>query len=307
MKILIPISGICLVLLFVGGPDYYSPRSYQYAWNLGHIFFFSIFTYLLVSLWQRISKERFLKQCVWVLSVALFFGILIELGQAGLNDRTPDIYDLIGDITGVLVGLVFFVPSRRLFPKIGLHVFQVIVLIIILLSIFPLGEALIDEAIARQRFPVLSDLETPFEIKRWVGHSKFEIDHKIFRQGKSSLKVFLNTDQYSGVGLKYFANNWGNYNYLQFSLFNPSSDPIKIGCRIHDIHHIKHGQDYNDRFNTSYLIPQGWRDIRISIKDIVNAPKNRKMDLRFMQGFYIFVVRLPQPKLIYIDSVRLEK
>jgi VanZ family protein len=305
MKILILISAICLVLLFVGGAEYHSPRSYQCAWNLGHIFFFSIFTYLLVSLWQTISKERFLKQCIWVLSLALLFGILIELGQSGLDDRTPDIYDLTRDITGALVGLAFFVPSRRLLSKIGLRVFQAIVLIIIFVSIFPLGEALIDEAIARQRFPVLSDLETPFEIKRWQGHSKFEIDRKIFKQGKSSLKVLLNTDQYSGVELKYVANDWRNYKYLQFSLFNPSSEPTKINCRVHDIHHIKHGQDYYDRFNTSYLVPQGWSDIRISVKDIVNAPKNREMDLRHIQGLYIFVVRLPRPKIVYIDDVRL--
>jgi len=305
MKILVLIAAICLALLFVGGPEYYSPRSYQCAWNLGHIFFFSIVTYLLVSLWQRISKKRFLKQCIWVLSLTLLFGILIELGQAGLDDRTPDIYDLIRDITGALVGLAFFAPSGRLLPKSGLRVFQVIVLIIVSVSMFPLGEALIDEAIARQRFPVLSDLETPFEIKRWQGHSQFGIDREIFRQGKCSLRVILNTDQYSGVGLRYFANDWRNYNYLQFSLFNPSSEPIKINCRIHDIHHSKHGQDYSDRFNTSYLVPQGWSDIRISVKDILTAPKNRKMDLRHIQGFYIFVVRLPRPKIVYIDDVRL--
>jgi len=305
MKILVLISGICLVLLFVGGPDYYSSRSYQHAWNLGHIFFFSIFTYLLISLWQRISKERFLKQFIWVLSIALLFGILIELGQAGLDERTPDIYDLMRDITGVLVGVAFFAPSRRLLPKIRLRVFQAIVLIIVFVSIVPLVEALIDEAIARHRFPVLSDLETPFEIKRWEGHSQFEVDRTIFRQGESSLRVLLNTDQYSGVGLKYFANDWRNYNYLQFDLFNPSSGPLKVNCRVHDFYHTKHGEHYDDRFNTSYLIPQGWSDIRISIKDIVNAPKNRRMDLRHIQGFYIFVVRLSRSKIVYIDDVRL--
>ena len=305
MKVLILIFGICLALLFVGGPDYYSPRSYQCAWDLGHIFFFSIFTYLLVNLWKRISKEVFLKQAIWVLSITLLLGTMIELGQAGLDDRSPDIYDLMKDMTGALVGLVFFVPSRRLLPKIRLRVLQIIVLIIVFLSVIPLGEALIDEAIARQQFPNLSDLETPFEIKRWKGDSKFEIDHKIFRQGKSSLKVLLDTSQYSGVGLRYFVNDWRNYNYLQFSIFNPSSDPIKINCRVHDIHHVEHGESYFDRFNSSYLIPQGWSDLKISIKDIVNAPKKRKMDLSRIQSLYIFVIRLPRPAVLYIDDVRL--
>jgi len=305
MKILVLIAASCLVLLFVGGPGYYSPRSYQCAWDLGHILFFSIFTYLLISYWDTLLKQRFLKQCMWALSIALLFGILIELGQVGLGDRTPDIYDLLRDIIGALVGLAFFVPSRRLVPKIRLRIFQAIVLIIVLVTIFPLAQALIDEAIARKCFPVLSDLETPFESKRWHGNFEFEIDRKMARQGKCSLRVALNTEQYSGVGLRYFAHDWGDYNCLQFSLFNPSSEPIKINCRVHDIHHDKHGQDYYDRFNTSYLLPQGWSDIKISVKDIADAPRKRKMDLVHIQGFYLFVVRLPQPRIIYIDDVRL--
>ena len=178
-------------------------------------------------------------------------------------------------------------------------------MIMLLFSIVPLGEALIDEALARRRFPVLSDLETPFEITRWEGHSEFGISRKIFRQGKSSLEVVLNIDQYSGVGLKYFAHDWNNFNYLQFSLFNPSSDPIEVNCRVHDIHHIEHGQDYYDRFNSNHVIPQGWSDIKISIKDIVNAPRKRKMDQGHMQGFYIFATRLHRPQTVYIDNVRL--
>ena len=31
------IAPICFVLFFVGGPGYYSPRSYKYFWDLGHI------------------------------------------------------------------------------------------------------------------------------------------------------------------------------------------------------------------------------------------------------------------------------
>jgi hypothetical protein len=30
-------ASICFVLFFVGGPGYYSPRSYKHFWDLGHI------------------------------------------------------------------------------------------------------------------------------------------------------------------------------------------------------------------------------------------------------------------------------
>ena len=35
--ILAVIALICFFLLFVGGPDYDSPRSYKYLWDIGHI------------------------------------------------------------------------------------------------------------------------------------------------------------------------------------------------------------------------------------------------------------------------------
>ena len=36
------------IFLFTGGPDYYSPRSYITLWDLGHILFFTIFSYPLI-------------------------------------------------------------------------------------------------------------------------------------------------------------------------------------------------------------------------------------------------------------------
>ncbi len=44
------IAVICFVLFFVGGPDYYSQRSYKYFWDLGHILFFFILSYLILVL-----------------------------------------------------------------------------------------------------------------------------------------------------------------------------------------------------------------------------------------------------------------
>ena len=56
--LLTSIAAICFVLFFVGGPDYYSPRSYKYFWDLGHIL-----NDLKGALKKRILKEGMDSYC----------------------------------------------------------------------------------------------------------------------------------------------------------------------------------------------------------------------------------------------------
>ena len=237
----------------------------------------------------------------------MVFGAAIELLQLAIDSGTPSVGDLIRNFIGCLVTLAFFVPSRKKVSKTSLRILQISVVIILILQVIPLAKSLIDEAIAREQFPVLSDFETPFEIARWSGGARVSIDHKIARHGKSSLKVRLTTDQYSGVGIKHFPCDWRGFDSLHFSVFNPSSTPLKTVCRVHDAIHYPNGGKYEDRFNMSFEVTQGWKDIIIPLENIAKAPDNRKMDLSHIQGFGIHVVRLPKPEVIYIDYLRLMK
>lgn len=295
----------CFVLFFVEGPEYESARSFRNAWNLGHLFFFCLFSYLIATQWKRIAGVSFRKQGLWLLGVSLILGVLIELGQMLLDNRSPDIYDILGDLLGSLLALAFLVPSRKSISRFALRSFQTILFVVFLVSVFPLVKVLIDEGIARRQFPVLSDFETPFEVDRWRGGEMPERVNTIARHGRFSLKVRLNTSRYSGVSLNYFPGDWRSFDSLQFSLFNPSTQPLRIICRVHDIHHKDYGQVYSDRFNRSCDLHPGWNDIRIPLSDIAHAPKNRKMDLSHIRGFCIFAVRLPRPETIYVDDVRL--
>lgn len=306
-QLLMLISGICLLLLFVGGPNRFSLRSYRYAWNLGHIFAFSLWAYVLLHSWKSISKAPFLKQCIWILLITLFSGILIELLQRNI-DRTPSVDDVLKDLLGSLITLVFFVPSRKHISRMSLRILQCGVFFLILLAIFPLTKAFIDESIARKQFPVLSTFETPFERERWSSNnSELTIDHDIVKHGKSSLKVSLTTTQYSGVFLAHFPEDWRNFSFLWLDMFNPSSELLKIYCRVHDRLHITNGFPYDDRFNSTFILNRGWNTITIPMEQILNAPVSRTMDLANIKGFGIFVASLPTPEVFYVDNVRLVK
>ena len=302
--ILLAIAAICRVLFFIGGPGYYSPRSYKRFWDLGHVLFFSILTYLIFVYWPRSSKTAFLRQSIFAIITTICLGSLIELAQTA-SFRTSDLMDLARDIIGCLIALAFYAPNRKTISKTVLKILQSISLILLVMAFLPLIAAIIDETAARSQFPVLADFETRFETDRFTGTANFSIYHKINFHGNGSLKVVLNTSQYSGIALKYFPGNWMDYKQLQFSIYNPDKEPINLTCRIHDRRHSRGQQLYSDRFNKNFSISYGWNLISIQLQEIEDAPHTRKMALNQIQGLAIFAVNLSHPWTVYLDYIRL--
>jgi hypothetical protein len=218
----------------------------------------------------------------------------------------PSIGDLFRNIIGAMVCICFLLPSRKTISKRTLLILQSCTVILVVSQIYPVIIAFTDEYIARRQFPELSGFETPFEIQRWSGGADFTIDEKIKHTGKASMKVILSTDKYSGAGLQYFPRDWEGFRYFQFAVFNPSSEGISITCRIHDKKHTEQDQRYEDRFNQTFSIPQGWNTITVSLKDIRHAPKNRQMNMNEILNVSFFATSLPYQRIIYIDDVKLD-
>jgi hypothetical protein len=292
------------IFLFTGGPDYYSPRSYITLWDLGHILFFTIFSYLVLLNLSNNTKKSFLWQGVYTVSIVSLLSVLIELTQAG-SSRSPSFWDAVRNIIGCLIALSFFASANKTIPKRRFRALQTTTVISVAIALVPFLRSASDELIALNQFPVLSDFETPSEADRWAGNSRFSIDHSVYFHGKSSLKVMLNTSLYSGASLKYFPGDWHKYRLLHLSIFNPDKEAINITVRIHDKRHSLTGQAYTDRFNRSYHLLEGWNHIRIPLDEVANAPENRRLELDNVQLLGLFVTRLGNSRSIYIDYVHL--
>ena len=304
-NLLILILGLLFMLFFISGPDYHASRSFKSFWNFGHILFFSLLPLLVYSISKPpISYQR---QVIYFIVLTIVLGVLIEVLQTGLDNRLPDTGDIFRNIIGALVGLVFLLPSRKNVPKKRLLAIQALVILLVMLQFVPISKAIWDENMAKRQFPLLSGFETPFEIDRWTGGAVFEIGKEIKKNGDSALKVMLTTETYSGVGLKYFPGNWEEFQFFQFSVYNPQNRELKLTCRIHDWQHTQGRQVYADRFNRSYSVLQGWNKITIPLDQVKAAPENRQMDMQRIQGVGIFAVRLRNPRTIYIDDIGLKK
>lgn len=307
------------ILFFIGGPDYHSPRSYKSFWNLGHILYFSLFPLLLFSVSSgkqnrpifepspRIASMNTLAipvQLIVILGLTIALGVLVELFQYGFN-RSPDMGDIFRNILGACIAIGFLLPIGKSVSKAPMLIYRTTLIILVAWQCYPIVIDLIDEHQSRRDFPILSDFQTPNQIHRWSGDASVTIGNDIGRNGNRALRVSLTTQTYSGVALKYFPVDWRQYQWLQFRIYNPSADAITITCRIHDKKHTQGVQRYQDRFNTTRVLAQGWNTISISLEEVRRAPDTRQMDLSQIYGVGIFASRLPHPREIYIDDVNL--
>jgi VanZ family protein len=291
------------ILLFLGGPEVLSSRSFKHFWDIGHIFYFALLAVLLVR-WKPVCQMSLLRQWVIVLTITLVLGVLIELMQYGTS-RTPDSGDVIRDLTGSLLVLVFGSLGARLQPAGRRYSLRLMVVMLMLVQSWPLAKSLIDEAIARHQFPLLSGFETPFEIDRWQGDDRLSVESVTFAPERRVMKIGLTTDEYSGASLRYFDGDWVAARTLQISLYNPDTYPLRITCRIHDRQHTDGNEEFEDRFNRSYLLTPGWNRIEIDLGEVARSPANRRMDMRQIQEVMLFAMSLPTPRILYLDEIRL--
>jgi hypothetical protein len=299
---------IGLPFFFLGGPGYHSLRSFQTAWDLGHILFF-----LLLSLWlKRFLLKSRAASSPYALFLTIFLlvfgaGFLVELLQMLSQDRSPDLYDLLRNQLGCLAAFAFFSRPAHGVGNWRLFLFRGGVLLLLAVGVWPLARSLLDESIAGSQFPVLADFETPFEQSRWVNIRQLQEETETVRHGKKAVRVQLSTNRFSGIALFYFPRDWSGYKTLHYSVYIPQEAGLLLNCRIHDTLHKQNGSEYADRFNQQFMLGQGWNDLVVSLEKVKNAPKGRAMDMEHIEGFGLFVVQQARPQEIYLDHVYLSK
>jgi len=289
-----------LPLFFFGGPDYYSSRAFKNFWNVGHIVFFSFFSYQLLTDDRLFRNKSFFQKLFFCLFFTTLLGIAIELVQSGFN-RDVDINDLWRDLAGTSIGVLL---SLRALNKLTKMLILLPLTAFLLFLSTPWFLELADEVNAIKQFPMLSDFESEIEVTRWSGGAMISISDEMSFSGSHSLKVDFGTEKYSGIGLRYFPKDWSEYQFLLFEIFN-TEDNLDITVRIHDQLHTQGEQLYSDRFNRTLTLHKGWNSININLEDVASAPVTRRMDLSSVSGLGVFVTEQPLPTTIYVDSVKL--
>lgn len=299
--LLVPLAVVCLFLLFVGGPDFDAPRTLRYGWDLGHLLVFALWAYL-YALWR--AERSFERLVVEVALLALVLGGLSELVQAGIG-RQAAWSDLGRDLAGGLLGLALAPLRPGLLKTWLIRLFRVGVCGAVLLSLIPFLQVAVDDLIAWRQFPLLSGFETPFEASRWSGSVRREVERLVSFSGQAGLRLNLDTQRYAGIGLRSFPRDWQDFRHLSLQVYNPDPKPLQLYFRIHDHDHRASGNAYTDRFNTRFLLRQGWNNLQVKLAEVAAAPRGRQLDLSRVAGLNLYVDKLDRSRIIYLDEVRL--
>jgi hypothetical protein len=294
-----------LFLLFFGESNGAYTRSGTTLWDLGHIMIWALGTHMMLVDFKLFSKKSMHMQFIMIGSLGILIGIATEVLQI-FNSRFADIYDLLKDFVGILLGLAFFNAHNNQIPPLLLKIFQIVILLLLIYQIIPFSKAVTDEAIAYIQFPVISDFESPFEQDRWITKGRETIARDIVYSGKKSMKVELRPEKYAGFSLDFFPSDWTGYTILEMNIFNPVNDSLMLYIRIDDKDHKLSGFVFSDRYNSSYLLSPGWNQIQIKLNDVKKAPQTREMDMQQIRRLILFLIQPADWITLYIDEVKLK-
>ncbi len=294
------------VFLFAGGVGDTRLRSLKELWSLGHVGFFALLVYQMLR-WGLLS--RFSKRSQWLgyLLLTLGLGLAVEILQYGTG-RATDWFDVSLDVMGCLLALAFAPAARGITVPGLVRPLRILAILLLVLHLLPFARAVTDETLARLRFPVLTDFDTPFELDRWYGDTGLKVVKLESATDNRQLQVNLSTARYSGAGLKYFPSDFSGYRYLHLSIYSEDLLARKMTLRIHDQAHTV-GENpfaFDDRFHQSIQVKQGWNRVSVDLRRVRASPRRRQMDMTRIIDISLFVHRLPEPGVIYIDDVYLE-
>jgi len=295
---------ILTILLFVGGPDYESHRIVQQIWDVGHVALFLMLSYIIL-IFIRKYKLSYITQFLIIVALSFIFGLFVELIQL-LIGRDFELQDLANDVSGAIIGYFVYYLLHAKISKLHNIIAVLSIVLLLMISLYPLANVLVDEMKMENEFPVLSDFESATQLSRWdVKQANLSLNKHHVQQGEYSLQAIFFPDAFPDITLQHFPRDWSGYKNIKFSLYNKAQDPIVIELKVYDEDHMKYGYQYTDRFNRELLLQPGWNNIFISLNEIFNSPEKRTMDRTRIKSFSLFLKDVTSPVTIFLDDLKL--
>ena len=151
---------------------------------------------------------------------------------------------------------------------------------------------------------ILFDFESDAELDQlhWACHTLMTLTDQYATHGTRCLRLELYPSPYPGVTPMLQKNDWSEFRTLCFDVYNPQEKEIEITVRIDD---QKNWPDYPDRYNKGFRLVKGSNRIEIPLNTLVTSGTWRKMDLKSIHRFLIFMVNPPEKNVLYVDYIRL--
>lgn len=285
---------------FWGSPSYYASPVIKELWNLGHVVFFALTGLILLR--QLNSRSWFYKAGV-VLAYAVTLGVLIEVVQLTIG-RGFSWRDIYLDLLGALLAIAILIPPiKRAYRLISISA----VLLLVLAEQLALLRAVKMEVMIYRQAPIIASFTSRDSLKQWRGSGTY-LD-KAFSRNNADLLVanFKKNEKYTGLSLDHLYANWQDYRQVTFSFYNPEKETALLNIKITDDEHDEGHHAYNNRFNHQVELAPGWQKVSLPLTDIENAPRTRLLATDKISRIGFFMTNLVADKVLYIESIKLEK
>lgn len=227
------------------------------------------------------------------------FGLLTEWVQQWVG-RQSSWEDASANLLGATAGVLW---SESRFALQGRLAFRGLAILCLLLAMAQPAWKLGDALYQVWQMPVLASFETPGEISRWaLQNCQVKRVRNFSTHGEWALQVDLAPTRYAGLALNEVPPDWTGYRELALDVTLETPHPLPWIIKITD---QAHNWKTEDRFESQVTLDPGRNVIRIPLREVEQAPRNRRMELSRMRMLQLFTVQPAEPVRLYLDHLRL--
>jgi hypothetical protein len=247
----------------------------------------------------------------WAFAIAFALGVVTELLQGYLPNRTPSLLDALHDAAGAALGLalVAWLEAPRA-PLARSWSLAVALAAVVVLGWAPLqcARAYAERSAA---FPTLGPMgpqaDLAFAAAREGVLTTTRLPEAWRRPGDGAQAWRLDAQpgQRPALELAEPAPDWRGYTVLALDLANPGRRAARFTLRILDAHH---DWTHADRLNLPVVVPPGSRTtVRVATAAIASAPRGRPMDMAAIANVMLFANEPLPGEAIYVSRIWLEE
>jgi hypothetical protein len=270
--------------------------------NAGHAVVFGVIALLTLALTGGRSPRAY----ALALIVTLLLGIASEAAQILRPDRDASLADWFRDAAGAIACLclaaIWQGAASRSATRLGLFATAVLCVVAVAQPVFATWQ---DYRGRDAAFPALCCTG-----EEWDRHflrtnfAELVVDPPAQPGAPDGFRrIDFQPSNWPGVVIHEVYPDWTGYAALAFDVYVPVETPTRLVLRIDDQHHD--GSDYRDRVDRGLPVQPGLNRFRIAMREIEEAPKTRRMDMRRMDKVFFFADRPDQPFSVYWSGFRL--
>lgn len=300
---LVLVLGFFMLLAFASFKPSADPDVIRKTMDAGHSFAFILLSSLFYLAIEHHGKWQ-------ATMVSGLFSVLLMVSIEGLQPyfgRTASL----ADIQLSLLGTVIALSGMFVWRTVKNSLLKAMSLFLLVLTVGWVVQPVWSEWRSlwwrEQQFPLLGDFEHKLETKLWRAHGKHtrvSLSGQHVVSGINSLQVEINKGVWLGVRYAAGDQDWRKYKTLTMTLYNPGT-AFNMNIRIDD--GVNAFPKYSERYNGQFQIGEGTTTLLIPLAKIAVSPKSRLLDLSRIRKMILFLSENENPRLFYLDNIRLTR